>query len=271
MRWTCCFAVSLLAVAGAPALAADVTPPALLEVELLDTTINVAKGAAAPGVRLKISDDDSGLGSYSVHFQPPGVFQTLSGYDYSETPRKSGSVFIRTAPFSIYRVGGTWELYNVTLCDRVNNCHQYYGDELDAINPTRLVTVVNNRSPDKKPPTAAAGVVATPNISLGSSEVRFRTRMTLDDANSGATGASVCFTSPSGAQDRCASGEYSRPAKGIEEVQEGRFSSPAGVETGVWTITSVYVHDLVGNPLSINDAATIDALFPAGKTMTVTP
>jgi hypothetical protein len=95
--------------------------------------------------------------------------------------------------------------------------------------------------------------------------------MTLNDATSGVTSASVCFSSPSGAQSGCANGQYSHPAKGDQRVQEGRFTSPGDRETGVWTITSVYVYDLVGNYRSYTAPAAIDALFPGGKTMTVTP
>jgi hypothetical protein len=271
MNSRCRFAAVVLASFGAPALAADGTPPALLAVELLDSTVNVVDGAAAPGVRLEISDDGSGLGTYAVHFQPSGYFQSVSGFDASESIKKSGSVYIRTAPLSIYHVAGPWELFNVTLCDRANNCHTYVGDELDAINPSRIVMVVNNRSPDTGPPSAKSGVVKTTTVSLGASDVRFRTLMTLNDAISGVANASVCFTSASGEHSQCAYGAYTHPAKGAQEVQEGHFTSPGDVETGVWTITSVYLTDFVGNYRSYDRPAAINALFPSGKTMTVTP
>lgn len=251
------------------AFGADTEAPQLVSLTVLaPTTINVASAPAAPTVRLKITDDETGLGEYFVGWWSPNQMQYQYSYDKSEAPKRSGTVDIQAPLFSMYNQPGTWTIYSVHVCDRAGNCRRYDGDEIDAFTESRSIEVVNSRNPDTGLPSASAAAVLTPSISLAGNR-KVRTRMMVDDGISGVQKVVACFSSPGGSQSMCTNGNYSYAAKGTQQVQEGELQ--ANAETGTWTVIAVHVLDVPGNERLYSSTPQLDALFPGGRTVLVSP
>jgi hypothetical protein len=251
------------------ALAGDTQAPKLVSLKVLaPTTINVADPPAAATVRLTVTDDDTGLGEYFVGWWSPNQMQYRYEYDQSEQPVRNGTVDLTAPQFSMYSQPGTWSIYNVRVCDRAENCRSYDGPAIDALTTRRTVEVLNNRDPDEGLPSASAGEVATPTVSLAGNRT-VRTRMRLDDAISGVQSVTACFSSPGGTQSLCTNGSYSYAAKGTQQYQEGHLEASA--QTGTWTVIAVHVHDVPGNERLYSSTEELDALFPGGRTVTVSP
>jgi hypothetical protein len=240
-------------------------------------TLNVITPPAAPTVRLEISDNARGLGWFYVYWISPSG-HTVNCSDYSEQPIKTGFVSCRGrwpggAGFNIYHEPGTWTIYLVWLCDRASNCRAYSGAELDAITPAaeREYTVVNNRSPDTTPPGGSNGVILTPSVPLAGTYRYVRVRMTLTDDISGAVQASVRFRSPSGTQYFYVYAAAAVPALNAKQFFELDLDDSTTWETGTWTIDYIQIYDLVGNGRFYSTEAQLDARFPGGRTLEVTP
>lgn len=260
----------LAAFLSAAASAADTQPPQLVSLTVLDSApIDVARPPAAPTVRLKFTEDDSGLGEYFVGWVSPNGMQMRYRYDQSEAPRKSGTVDITMEPFSMYDQPGVWTIYNVHICDRANNCSIYDGAAIDPFTTKRTIRVVNQQNPDTGLPSATDAAVVTSSVSLAGNR-KFRTRMTLDDGKSGVARVSVCFQAAvNPTTNVCTNAAYSYAAKGTEQFQEGEFA--ANAQAGPWNVVAVHVFDVPGNERLYSSQAELDALFPGGRVLTVGP
>jgi hypothetical protein len=270
MKHLACGAIVLAIGFSSLASAADTTPPSMTSLELLTPVdMNVISAPAAMAVRVGITDDSSGLSQAYVDWVSPSGQQAVYRYEYAETPLKTGTIDVQTPQLTLFAEPGTWTLTYISLCDRVGRCRDYSGSALDPFLSPRTVNVVNTRRPDVTKPTASAGVVMTPTISLASSTRRVRVRVRFDDDISGVRSSFVCVRSPSLAQAFCLTGDYSYASRGANQYVEGQFSSSA--ETGNWTIYQLNVNDVPGNQRVYDTAAQLDAIFTGGRTVTVTP
>jgi hypothetical protein len=268
-RTFCAIAAGCLCIG---AHASDTTKPSVLTLAITSPAdVDVINAPATFAVHMDISDDSSGIKYANALWRSPSGKQHLEVYDYTEGPIKSGSMDLDTAPLSLYQEPGTWNLERISLCDRAFNCRDYTGSTLTALLSPHTRNVINTRRPDVTPPTASNGLVLTPTVSLASTSAHPRVRLRLDDDIAGVPDATVCMNSPSGTQSLCMFATWTFAPRGSNQYVEGTFYAGPAWETGNWKVTGVNIHDVPGNEHYYGSDAQLDALFPGGRLINVTP
>lgn len=264
-------ALAALTLAGPALAAADTTAPALTGLTRIGgASINVATLPARGTVRVEFTEAGTGLRYATVQWRHVNSGLTVHVSEFSERPRRTGSIDVATPMLSLHHPRGAWTIDFVQLCDRASNCSYAYLAQLDVLQPDRGFHLVNDVAPDAGAPTLTEGTRIMAEVSLATVP-RFRYHFRANDNVSGVRAVYVCLLSPSGNQSNCATGSYSRPLLGTFEYAEGQFYEGGGWETGTWKVYQVVVYDQVGHSRVYSTLAQFNALFPGGHDLQVDP
>ena len=240
-------ALGLVASFEVEAMQEDVTTPELVELTLGSSEVDVSDGAGMIDVRVKASDDLSGIRSIQLEFGSPTGEQSegRSAREPVAGTYKDGEYAIRlTLPQ--YSETGTWRLKYVWISDNVGNSREYRPGELTALGLVASFEVE-----------AMQEDVTTPELvelTLGSSEVdvsdgagMIDVRVKASDDLSGIRSIQLEFGSPTGEQSEGRSARDPITGTSNEGEYALRLTLPQYSETGTWRLKYVWISDNVGN------------------------
>ena len=238
----------------------DTTPPELIAFNFEPKIIDVSAGPASVTFTLTITDDLSGFDYACFSFYSPSGEQYQYIYvNSSHLTDETNNVYTVIHEFPEHMEAGTWRLNYFYLYDQVTN-NRYYNNQ-DLINagfPTELEVI--SVEDVTGPVLNSFDFSPKENIDAGTAPVNITFNWNLTDDISGVSYGCVNFTSPSGNQyfgGWCSS--YYMDENGDCTVTE---QLPQYAEIGVWSVTSIYLDDNVGN-YTYYDQAEIQALgFP---------
>jgi hypothetical protein len=143
---------------AAPA-SADTTSPVLRAFQA-GTSVDLGVSTSQLSVDLSISDDLSGLDSFSFYVRKPsGASEQMGMFG-------AGAINFRERvplPLSPFAEPGTWEITGITGQDRAGN--HFYVDGLALATMGNVRFTVINKATDAKPPKLISGKVLTPTVS----------------------------------------------------------------------------------------------------------
>jgi hypothetical protein len=164
---------------------------------------------------------------------------------------------------------GAWDIRFVGVCDVQGQCAEldFYG--LDPV-AERAFNVTNARTPDLKEPVVTSALLGTTALQTSSTNPALVfLKFGLSDGGTGVTLASVCARPPAEAYEVC--GWWELPAAKYSGLQWVTIPFEGNAhEAGTWHIAVVEMVDRAGNQLFVNDPAQLDAMFPNGRTFTLT-
>ena len=259
-----------------PALMAaeDVTPPELVEFSFSPTSIDIRGGDQGVTVTLRITDDLSGLNSSGgMTFRSPSGGQSASG-GFGPFSRISGDaqdgVYEAFPVFRQFSEAGTWRVTHVFMRDLVGNSISLNEADLIALGfPTELevVSVQDITAPELVEFSFSPTSI---DIRGGDQGVTVTLRITDDLSGLNSSGG-MTFRSPSGGQS--ASGGFGPFSRISGDAQDGVYEAfpvfRQFSEAGTWRVTHVFMRDLVGNSISLNEADLIALGFPTQLNVTV--
>jgi hypothetical protein len=226
----------------------DKTPPVLTVATGLDFTpkqINTVSGSATVNVTLSGTDDLSGLNYFIVYFHSPSGYQNQNSAVWC-TPGVLTCTNSVVLTFPQFGEAGTWTVSSVIVYDMVGNQKLYRTADLTDMGlPTQLEVAGNQ---DSTPPdlTVATGLDFTPKqINTASGSATVNVTLSATDDLSGLNYFIVYFHSPSGYQNQN-SAVWCTPGV-LTCTNSVVLTFPQFGETGVWTVSSVIVYDMVGN------------------------
>ena len=245
--------------------------PTISSVETLTPTVNVARPAASPRVKLATS----GAGTI-VQFLWQGPSVEFVGQNFTDPDGFAGAVTVQgylppqidgagyQTEFSPYTEAGTWTLATLDICDANNNCSYYSASQF----PPQTFKIVNAGEQDVQGPLFLKGTIKTPKVSL-SRNPSVRILIDATDNVSGVGFISVCITPPAvGMTQLCA--EIPPP---LQPLRGGRFLAtltlPVSTAAGVYMVQNVYLRDIAGNSSNFNNPGQIYGEFGGATTITV--
>ncbi len=245
----------------------DVTPPALVSVEMDRTTVDVTDEAQRIDVTLRATDDLSGVQRVRLYYRhrTRGTAINASAGSYN---RVSGDELDGVYETSIYlpttMAAGDYDLYFVQVWDTVGNYLYDTSPEPGLAPPT--ITVI---SPiDVTPPEIQSLTVVNPDIDVSTSLASVAVEARATDDVSGVSYLSVGFQSPSGRQYASAT-LYPRTASD-PDLYSGPMLVAGYAEPGEWKVVSVCAVDRTRNSECWNTRTTPTAFGEFGLALNVT-
>lgn len=247
-----------------------IVEPALLAGRVLTPRIVIGRAPGAPEVELEIDAGTVGANSVSVEMVSPSGAHSVYDFGtslpiYPPQTRHTRFALQVTSPFgqdgfSIYTEAGNWTVQQVAVQSNDGNSTNYSGGELASVFPNPVVDIVN-REQDITMPTAGAGAVLTPTVSLSSASPVFAASLVVADNLSGVSSVSLSIMPPggNGFSGQEAYTSLAAPLVRGTAYPAERFSSSAA--TGTYSITGYSVCDYAGNCLSDSVAADIKKTF----------
>ncbi len=254
-----------------------VAPPAILSGSIVTPTVSVTTGAATPAFRFKFNAPGYYYENNFVFTGPSGQF---IAFEYIIAPpgaEKTGTVTYDDAgqPLPVYTQPGAWTLTYAEITDLAGNTTAYdTDDQLDALFPSRTLTIVNQGRFDDTPPVVFSGKLLTPSVSLSSAVPFLSVALNATDDLSGIFSDTIYLSEPGGAAYPANAGNdynmlYAPTQMLAGTVLAGTLLTP-GLPTGTWTITGYQVCDTAYNCLTQTDPATLQRQIGT-TTFTVTP
>jgi hypothetical protein len=234
--------------------------------------VSVLVGAASPAFRIRFNApgyyDENQLG-----FTGPSG-QSI-GFGYFIAPpgaEKTGTITFDGAgqPLSVYTQPGVWTLTYANIIDLAGNETVYNtAEQLDALFPSRTLTIVNPGRFDNTPPVVSSGKILTPSVSLSSADPFFGVALNATDDLSGISYMTIYLSEPGGAA-YTGNTTVSAPTQMLAgSVVAGALLAP-GLPTGTWTMTGYQVCDSTNNCLTQTNPATLQQQLGT-TSFTVTP
>ena len=240
----------------------DVTPPTVEDLDYQPRVVDVSEGAEVINFSVQVSDEQSGVSSVCVTLSSPTDTYFQSGC-HSDTDNE-GTYFIDVT-IPQYSEAGTWTILSVEVSDAVGNLRSYIDEELTNLEfPTEL-EVTSDPSDTIAP--ALLALDFTRSINTASANALATATARASDNLSGVSSVCVTFRSPSGLQQSRSGCPTLLAGGALDGVFEGTVQFPQYSESGVWTVTSVSVGDVVGNFQPYSEAALLAAGFPTTLTV----
>jgi hypothetical protein len=242
----------------------DTEAPKITALSVSPSAVTVSGGAQTVTVTATITDNLSGVGNFSsfISFASPGFSQAQGGSFQRQTGDPADQ-FKATVTIPQYARRGTWTVSSVQLSDRVGNTSFLNRSQLQAQTPPLDATIEVTSDPHDitapqldsisaepacvDPPAPGACVDATSQDQQVTVKATITDPAAPGDASSGASGASLGYSSPSGIQH--ASGFLQRTTG--DEFQ-GTVTIRQFAEAGPWR-PSLTVFDRAGNNRFISD------------------
>lgn len=260
--------LAALVAVGAPAFAAPpATEPSLTGGSVLTATVNVAQPPGQAAVSLRLSAGSVGITEFGVTLTSPSGLHSINSFASLPNPPAEPAhqtVDLQIAsPFAngglgIYSEPGVWTVTKVLLLSKDNMFISYSGTQLTALFPSVNVNVINNGTPDIKPPQAGQGTILTPTVSLSGPKPYFAARLRVADAISGVANASISYAPQNGTFSSAGSAYAATLAplkQGMLTLYSPAFASTA--TTGTYSITGISACDYAQNCVNVTDPAQI--------------
>ena len=238
----------------------DTAPPALTAFSLTPNIIDTTSRSANVTVGFTATDDLAGVKLLQVNFVSPSGASSQATATLTPATKVTSSVVVTFPPFS---ESGAWTVSGVFLLDAANNSLVLSTEELAGRGfPVEFrVTSATDTTPPNL--TAFSFTPATIDVSSGPNTVTISAAVT--DDLSGATIFQVGLVSPSGGASQSGSASFKATPLTTGWVP---VTFPQGSEEGIWTVSTVFLSDAVGNTRVLN-AGDLAALgFPTHLTVT---
>jgi hypothetical protein len=268
-----------LSLAFAVALPRGAAAQAVASGQLLTSSVDVTKPAAAPLIVLQIKGRATIVNF--TYTGPSGQLfnQSFNAFDGPYTGKVEfqgydsafGAGVNVVEAFSLYTERGTWRLTSLSVCGSDLRCTSYSGHTLSALFGGKLsFEVVNPNLPDIEPPKALAAGFKLPTISLAAGLAPV-VDVDVSDNLSGIGNVEVCASNASIGGTTICFFYFNAP----RPIRSGVLSVPAYVlptstPTGTYTVYSVSLTDNAGNATGLTDAATIAKLFAGRPSFAIT-
>ena len=254
-----CIAMSLVFLAFAlpadlSAQTEDVTPPALVDLSLPQTTIDISGGGQDVVFTWNLTDALVGIGDGYTYLRisSPSGEQSRDAY-VSSSNKTSGTmnngVFETTVTFPQYSETGTWQIQYVCLRDALGNSQYLFYFDLDAMGLDTDLTVTGTSDTTSPVLVDLSFTPTIIDVNGGDKDVVFTWNLTDDLAGLGDGYTYLRISSPSGKQSLYAYVSSSNKTSG--SMNDGVFETivtfPQYSETGTWQIQSVRLRDALGN------------------------
>jgi hypothetical protein len=240
----------------------DTTPPSVSAFDFSPSLIDVSSGAASVTVSLVLTDDLSGVDRAQVNFRSPSGSQTRIAFPFART---AGTVLSGTwqdtADFPQFSEDGTWTVERVFLHDVTGNQAVIETTGLMAMGFATTLTVVSVR--DVSPPALSLLSFAPGSPDVSAALAPVTVSLALTDDLSGVERAQVNFRSPSGAQTRIAFPFALTSGTTLSGTWQDTADFPRFSEDGTWTVERIFLHDEVGNLVSLTAADLVAMGLPA--------
>ena len=239
---------------------ADARPPAITGGTILSSTLTVGVAGSIPKVDIGYRTGPSGLAGLTLVFTSPSGNASLS-VNYSPQGLSTHNKITFEQPGSppYYAQPGQWQMQAAYIADYGGHFVSYSQDQLAALFPAPYLTIVNNGPADFTPPNITAGQVLTPTVRMSSKIPVFEATLTASDDVSGIYAPFVGIEAPGGSFSQVDEALMPFPLpQGTATAYSTLFP---GQPTGKWAITFYAFCDVVGNCVTDNSPADIQALF----------
>lgn len=242
----------------------DNTPPKLDAISFAPLMIDTTLGPADVTVKLKATDDLSGVRLFEMSFRSPsGTDARTVRFDLSPGTAVAAS---KALTFPRFSESGTWTAGAVFLADAAGNTLVLDGEALAARGFTDTLTVLSVQ--DTIAPRLVAFDFSPIAIETNGSAVSVLLKFQIGDDLSGATTFQASFTSPSGHIILNGSARF-MPT--LSQTGAAAVVFPAGSEIGIWTVTSVFLADQAGNTATLTTSDLAEYGFPHQLTVANRP
>jgi len=251
------------------------TPPKIVSARILSpTTIDVAVAPGQPRLAVEFTTGPAGLNYIQYGFTSESGAQSFSTFfSFYDAPTSGMFTFQQAfngqsggyaTGLNLYSEPGSWHLGSLMICDNVNNCAYYEGSALTALVPHPDIDVVNNGTPDTKPPYIGKGAILTPTVKRTG---YFKAQLTVGAGISGITSVEIFLSSKTGGQYQNA---YALPPSPLKYgTVEAGWQFPSTAQLGTWTIYEVEACNVATACTVITDATKLGKMFGGKITFTV--
>ena len=185
--------------------AVDITPPSFYSIDANVRELDVSTGAKEVDITLILLDEGSNINSAGIRLYPPegspdSHYKYANMYSSSWTAGDIANTYKSTATISFDEtdIAGQWSLAVTSRSDDNNN-YTYDNvttEQIVTAGSDPYITIVNSNEVDVTPPTFHSFSYGASSIDLASGEVSVDVTLTLYDAGSEVTSASLFITSP---------------------------------------------------------------------------
>jgi len=257
------------ALAGGAIAPKTATPPVINSITILTPDINVTTFPAPVRLRFDVTSS-VGVNYVTLDIRSRDYHQGQRRELTLPAPRKTGTFAFESQLFENFNQPGAYDIRFVGVCDVLGQCSNldYYSQPEDA---SRAMNVTNARgAPDIYTPQTSNATLLTKSLTTHSTGQALVTlTFPVTDTGTGVMGISTCARPAGEAYEVC--GYWELPASTLNGTMPVTIPFIGNKHTtGTWHIAVVEITDRAGNNLFINDPATLDALFPGGRTFTLT-
>ena len=227
----------------------DVTAPELVELTLGSSEVDVSDGAGMIDVKVKATDDLSGIRSIGYFLERPSGMKESSGRGLRWVSGSSNDgTYVGRLTLPQYSEKGTWRIDTVYLYDEVGNNRDYWSGELAALGLPTSFEVVSSQQ-DITPPELVEITIEPFEMDTSAGVATITITVKATDDLSGIRSVGYFLERPSGMKEN--SGRSLRWVSGSSNdgTYVGRLTLPQYSEKGTWRIDTVYLYDEVGNNL----------------------
>ena len=235
----------------------DVTAPELLEVTLDTSAVDVSEGPKAVTVRVRATDDISGISSVALNFKSPSGGQEVQTFATAPTTGSfKDGVYVDTVALPQFSEAGTWSLKYVWIDDTAWNQREYRPAVLTALGLGVSFEVVAHQTPtlpstqeDVTTPELVEVTLYTSAVDVSEGPKAVTVTVRATDDISGISRVELSFKSPSGRQEvrMFATAPITGSLK--DGVYVDTMPLPQFSEAGIWRLQNVWIHDVAWNHL----------------------
>ena len=247
-----------------PVWGQDIAPPELVSIDMTPTSVDVSSAPADITVTVQLTDDSSGVASWSITFLSPSGTQTLeiSAFPGLVDGTTTGGTFEGTGTLPQGSEEGAWVANILTVTDVEGNTA-----DINLSSYGIFLIQVGSTLEDLTPPDLVS-IEVTPtvvDVTAGDAQAVVSAHLT-DDLSGVSSGSHIAFVSPSGRHTENA--QFSENVSGtlLDGIFEGTLYFNQYTEPGVWQVQTctdytsdpprefhcMYVND------QVNNSATID-------------
>jgi hypothetical protein len=226
-------------------LGPDTDAPVLLAVSFDVTTADVTTEAKRVEATWRVRDAGVGMGDTGLFFSAPVSGQSV----FCTANRISGSAteghYRCSLTFPKSAAAGTWKVSTLYVRDAIGNRRDYDASQLQAAGFPSELTIVSG-SADTSPPVLTAFSLSPGSVSLATGDAVVEFTYSVMDGGVGLGDTGVFFNAPvSGQSVHCTASRISGTAN--DGVYRCSVKIQQGKAAGLWTASTVYVRDAVGN------------------------
>ena len=235
----------------------DVTAPGLVEVTLDRSEVDVSEGPKAVTVRVRATDDISGISSVQLNFKSPSGGQQVQTFATAPTTGSfKDGVYVDTVELPQFSEAGTWRLKYAWIDDATWNQREYRPAVLTALGLGVSFEVVAPQTPtlpstqeDVTTPELVEVTLYTSEVDVSEGPKAVTVTVRATDDISGISRVELSFKSPSGRQEVRTFATAPITGSLKDGVYVDTMPLPQFSEAGIWRLQNVWIHDVAWNLL----------------------